>query len=473
MKVLVLCPQVPIGYNAGGSPARSFFVLQSLAADHRLFIALLVDPRAPALPDSLAAGAARVFRPAVSLPPATGETHSPSANVASVLWSAAYPWRGDQKALLRACEFNCVERPEAGAAGSMTERCLVRLSQRLYGWLLLGMVGFWTLMHRVRPARGCEVQTRFREVYPEILGAFQNCPPDVIWVESSFLVPEARQLMRAFPRSRLVINAHNVEHILIRRMSQLLRSPLARIWTRLQSWSMRREECFGLRQACWTLACSKEDALCLRELGANGPVTVVRNGVDLSYFSPQEGEESNPTIIFTGSCGYSPNRDAVLFFHREILPRVEDSLPNCRFDVVGFDADSVFSAQHPQRTSVRVHANVADVRPHLARAWVVVVPLRAGSGTRLKIVEAMAMGKPVVSTTLGAEGLEVNHGVDILLADTPNDFAGAVVRLLNDPGERKRIARNACSLVETRYAWSSVTKSAMADFHAALDRRPE
>ena len=182
-------------------------------------------------------------------------------------------------------------------------------------------------------------------------------------------------------------------------------------------------------------------------------IYLVPNGVDSDYFLPAPEEPPPPVhLVFTGAMDYAVNEDAVLFFHREIFPRIERQVPEVRFWVVGRDPGQRLDAlaRHPR---VTLTGAVEDVRPYLARATVVIVPMRLGSGTRIKILEALAMAKAVVSTSAGAEGLQVASGTHLVVVDDPEVFAAEVVRLARDPAERERLGREGRSLVETKYDW--------------------
>jgi glycosyltransferase involved in cell wall biosynthesis len=173
--------------------------------------------------------------------------------------------------------------------------------------------------------------------------------------------------------------------------------------------------------------------------------------VDTDHFRPVASPR-NRSLVFTGAMDYPPNVDAVLWFCREVWPIVRRRDPALRLEVVGRTPDARVRALNGE-AGVRVTGEVSDVRIHLAQSSVVVVPLRAGAGTRLKILEAMAMGCPVVSTTLGAEGLDVEDGSDILLADTPTAFAGAIESLLQSPATASRLGDAGRRLAVGRYDW--------------------
>jgi glycosyltransferase involved in cell wall biosynthesis len=164
---------------------------------------------------------------------------------------------------------------------------------------------------------------------------------------------------------------------------------------------------------------------------------------------------------------YRPNSDGVLWFHRTILPLIRQQVPEVRLYVVGWDPPPQITALNAD-PHVTVTGFVEDVRPYLANSAVVLVPIRFGSGTRLKILDAWAMGKAVVSTHLGAAGLEAIHGENILQADEPEPFAQWVVGLLADAGQRARLGQAGRRLVEARYAWSIISKELEAAYEVAM-----
>jgi glycosyltransferase involved in cell wall biosynthesis len=195
------------------------------------------------------------------------------------------------------------------------------------------------------------------------------------------------------------------------------------------------------------------------------PVHVVPTGVDTDYFTPQRSSPDSRGLVFTGSMDWLPNEDAMTFFCRDVLPLVRAAEPAASLTIVGRTPTGAVSAL-ASGDAVRVTGRVEDVRPYMQEAAVYVVPLRIGGGTRLKIFEAMAMGKAVVSTTVGAEGLPIQNGEHLLLADTPAAFASAVIDLLRNPARRVQLGSAARTLVVDRYDWSAVA----AELESALLR---
>jgi glycosyltransferase involved in cell wall biosynthesis len=182
------------------------------------------------------------------------------------------------------------------------------------------------------------------------------------------------------------------------------------------------------------------------------PATVIPTGVDTAYFAPGERSSASRRVVFTGSMDWLPNVDGVLYFCREILPIVRQAVPDVTFSIVG-RAPTQTVRKLAEEQGVEVTGRVDDVRPYLADAAAYVVPLRIGGGTRLKIFEAMAAWRAVVSTSIGAEGLPTENGRHLLLADNPGDFAQAVATLLLDNNVRQKIEREARTLVTTHYDW--------------------
>jgi glycosyltransferase involved in cell wall biosynthesis len=178
--------------------------------------------------------------------------------------------------------------------------------------------------------------------------------------------------------------------------------------------------------------------------------------VDVEYFQPLPGEETTNSLVFTGSMDWLPNEDAIFYFADAILPLIKEHSPEVYLDVVGRNPSRKLQALAESEKSIRLTGWVDDIRPFVGRGSVCIVPLRIGGGTRLKIFEAMAMGKAVISTSVGAEGLAVRSGENIVLADTPNDFAQAVISLLHDPKRRQQLGTAARTLVQENYSWTIV-----------------
>jgi glycosyltransferase involved in cell wall biosynthesis len=184
-------------------------------------------------------------------------------------------------------------------------------------------------------------------------------------------------------------------------------------------------------------------------------VSLVPNAVDLARYGGWHGDPQPDTLIFSGSLSYSANYDALRWFLAAVFPCIQRAVPDVRLRVTG-STEGIDRAGLPGGGAVEYTGYVDDVRPLVASSWVSVVPLRHGSGTRLKILEAMALGTPVVSTAKGAEGLSVTPGEDIILRDDPDGFARGVVELLQSSEHRRRLADAGRLLVRARYDWQVV-----------------
>lgn len=199
------------------------------------------------------------------------------------------------------------------------------------------------------------------------------------------------------------------------------------------------------------------------------PVRVIPTGVDAQYLGAAADVPFDPHhLAFTGSMDWLPNEDAVLYFCQEILPRIRRVEPRVTLSIVGRNPTPAVCRLAQQVPGIEVTGRVVDIRPHVGRASLSIVPLRIGGGTRLKIYEAMAMGRPVVSTSIGAEGLPLAPGHDLAIADDPDAFARAVLTLLSDPAGRQRMADAARHLVAERYDWSAVAGTLEDAVRAAL-----
>jgi glycosyltransferase involved in cell wall biosynthesis len=248
-----------------------------------------------------------------------------------------------------------------------------------------------------------------------------------------------------------ILFQHNVEGLILQRHAQMGAGWLRSRYMALQCRRMRRFEGDCGRRFQTIIAVSEKDRHTFaREYGWHH-VQAIDTAVDVDYFRPAGMTEQADRVVFVGSLDWLPNQDGVAFFVDRVWPLVRQVKPGAVFQIVGRNPPrSVRRLQ--QVDGVEVVGTVPDVRPYLARAAVVVVPLLVGGGTRIKIFEAMAMGKAVVSTTIGAEGLPVTSGNHLLLADSPSDFAQAVIQLLNDGNRRVRLGETASRLVNTHYS---------------------
>jgi glycosyltransferase involved in cell wall biosynthesis len=256
-----------------------------------------------------------------------------------------------------------------------------------------------------------------------------------------------------------VLFTHNVEATIWRRHYEVATNL---IWKAIswQEWrKMEAAERRYLRLADHVLTVSETDRDAFLPFVNPEKLTVIPTGVDVDYFQPMPVDEIADSLVFTGSMDWLPNEDAIFYFVGSVLPLIQQQCPNVSLEVVGRSPSRRLQALAETEKSLRLTGWVEDIRPFVARGSVCIVPLRVGGGTRLKIFEAMAMSKAVASTSVGAEGLPVRTGENILLADTPRDFAEAVVNLLRDPKRRKQLGTAARTLVQEKYSWQKVTEN--------------
>jgi sugar transferase (PEP-CTERM/EpsH1 system associated) len=268
--------------------------------------------------------------------------------------------------------------------------------------------------------------------------------------------------------ARTVLFQHNVEAQIWERHAVVARNPVRRYFMREQWRRMRDLEAAQCRRFDHVVAVSESDANLLRSYYGLGAVSHVRTGVDLDYFRPMSSVERRLSeIVFVGSMDWMPNEDGIRWFAREVFPRVQQRVPVARLTIVGRKPSASLHELSVSNASIEVTGSVPDVRSYLARAAVSVVPLRVGGGTRLKIYEAMAMATPVVSTTIGAEGLPVRHGEHLCIADSVEEFAGAVVSALQEPSLAARLVEAALHHVRTCGSWGAVGREFLDHCFAA------
>ncbi|MCA9473001.1 MAG: glycosyltransferase [Nitrospirales bacterium] len=255
-----------------------------------------------------------------------------------------------------------------------------------------------------------------------------------------------------------ILFEHNVEYVIPQRHYLTSRNPLLRWFWRSQWKKMERYEKEACQNFSGVIAVSVQDRDCLRALTGKQEIFSIPTGVDTQYFMPTNGPCEKHTLVFSGSMDWIPNEDGISYFISDILPLIQAQIRDVRLTVVGRNPTPGLQKLAEDVPQVRFLGRVEDVRPYIAQAEVYIVPLRIGGGTRIKIFEAMAMGKAVVSTSIGAEGLPVISEKNCLLADSPEDFAQAVVTLLHDSEKRRSIERAARKFVEDDFTWEKVSE---------------
>lgn len=356
--------------------------------------------------------------------------------------------------------------PGAGAGTPLDGLCssvqIVRPPQRSMRQRLAGL-----LLSRLPDMALRLPSAQFRAT---VASTLEREAPDVVQVEGIELAQylfQAAAIRRAAGSRRplLVFDDHNAEYVLQQRAFETDVHSARRLvgaaysfvqWQRLRGYE--RRACLAADRV---VAVSDTDAQALRSLVPGLVPAVVPNGVDMEFYAalaaaPAAGDGPGASdLVFTGKMDFRPNVDAVLWFIQEVLPLIRQQRPEARFWVVGQSPHARLAAA-AGRPDVVLTGKVDDVRPYIGTAGVYVVPLRIGGGTRLKVLEAMAMGKAIVSTRLGCEGFDLIPGQDLVVADAPEEFARAVLGLLGDPDRRERLGRAARRFAGSRYDWSKI-----------------
>jgi polysaccharide biosynthesis protein PslH len=272
----------------------------------------------------------------------------------------------------------------------------------------------------------------------------------------------------------VVLFQHNVEAAIWKRHFEVQNNAAKKMYLRWQWLKMQRFEGNVCRRVDRVIAVSEADAeMMQRDYGVE-KVYPIPTGVDVEFFRPNPNAATRPnSLVFTGSMDWLPNEDGINYFNSEILPLIRKSIPDVTLTVVGRNPSRKLLELAQRDSSIVVTGRVDDVRPYMEQAAAYIVPLRIGGGTRLKIYEAMAMEKPTISTTVGAEGLPVRDGIELLLADVPQAFADAVVKVLTDSNFATQVSRNAAQLVRQKFGWDRVS-AIMAELCEAVvvNQRP-
>ncbi len=285
---------------------------------------------------------------------------------------------------------------------------------------------------------------------------------DIIQIESLEMAAYLPVIKSIQPQTPVIYDSFNAEFDLQRSIYLAERRNLRRLpgvvysfiqWRRLKRFE--REVCDTVAH---TIAVSDADADAFRRLVPGRPVSVVPNGIDTDLYAQPDAslDLGGCALVFTGSMGYRPNVDAALWFAEHVLGKIRAQVPEARFFIVGSHPHARLSALR-DRDDIQITGWVPDVNPFLHAAAIYVVPLRMGSGTRLKLLQAMAAGRAIVSTTTGAQGLTVQNNVEMRLADTADGFAQAVIGLLKDPNQRVALGAAGRQYVQANYDWSVIT----------------
>jgi len=287
-------------------------------------------------------------------------------------------------------------------------------------------------------------------------------PYDVIHVAALEVARYGLMARKLAPTARIVFDDHNCEWLLQRRTylaeRQLRTWSVGALYSLIQTWKLRRYERHVCRSVDAISAVSNADVAAIRQLDPDLRIAVVTNGVDTAHYRPAAVAPLSfnaPALVFTATMDFRPNVDAVLWFAANVLPRIRAAIPNAELIVVGQRPHARLEVLRRQ-AGIRITGAVDDVRPFIAGASVYVVPLRMGGGTRLKVLEAMAMGQAIVSTSMGVDGFEVEPGRQVAIADDPDRFAVEVIGLVNDVEARTAMGMRGRRFVEEKYDWKTI-----------------
>jgi glycosyltransferase involved in cell wall biosynthesis len=286
-----------------------------------------------------------------------------------------------------------------------------------------------------------------------VVATIDSFRPDLIHYDTIGLA-EYRTSSPLIPQ---VLNHHNIESAMMWRRCQRERNVFKRLYFRQEAAKLSRYE----RDCCprfdMNITVSGEDAAALERTVPDLRTEVIPNGVDISYFTPgPEEEEEEGRLVFAGGMGWYPNRDAMLYFAEAIWPLLKQRRPTIQITVIGRRPPARLLNLSRRDPSFILTGYVDDVRPHLARARVYVCPIRDGGGTRLKILDALAMGKPIVATSLAIEGTKCVPEKHALIADRPEEFAARVLQVLDNRELRRALSREARALAEEEYDWTFI-----------------
>jgi glycosyltransferase involved in cell wall biosynthesis len=268
----------------------------------------------------------------------------------------------------------------------------------------------------------------------------------------------------------VVLFEHNVEYLIWKRLCDIETSAWKRALVAMEWRKLRAREAEACQDADLTIAVSDNDRQRLSEIAPGADIASIPTGVDIEYFAPSTAPRIANRLVFSGSMDWHPNEDAVLFFLDQMYPLIRKEIPDVSFTVAGRNPTDRLKTAAAEHQGVTLTGTVPDVRPAILESELCIVPIRAGSGTRLKILEALAMGKPVISTTVGAEGLGLVPDEHFVAADSPEAFAAAVVSLLRDPERRRRLGAAGRTLVEATNSWAEVTKPLERLCQTVVDR---
>ena len=328
---------------------------------------------------------------------------------------------------------------------------------------------WWTLFKSLFTKAPFTVNWASAAVLREVLHrALSSTNYDLVYFDSISLA-DYRHLVSSGAR---VLNHHNIESQLFERRIAYEQNPLKRFYLRLEAKKLRRYESDVVGRFDSNLVVSGLDAVRLREFCAGAKTALVANGVDVDYFRQSDEASAEPGhLIMVSGMNWFPNLDAVLYMIESIWPVLTRATPDVKLTIVGARPPRRVTDLAAKDPRIVVTGFVDDIRPYMDRAQVYLCPMRDGGGTRLKVLDALSMGKPIVATTMALEGIDVAPEQDVLVGDTPEAFVSQIQRLLQDHALRRRLATNGRSFVEQKFSWEVVGRQLQGAFRDAVAAR--
>ncbi len=291
------------------------------------------------------------------------------------------------------------------------------------------------------------------EVEQQLINVLKATTFDVIQLESIF-VSSYIKTIRKYSNAKIVLRAHNIEQQIWKRLSETSSNPLKKWYLRLMSERLKREEQEAFRQVDLIATITEADRKQVMEAGINKPVVTIPFGLDLSYLEPSINQTSD--VFHLGSMDWMPNLEGVNWLLDKVMPVLQEMKTDYKLYLAGKNMPAEIFDKASEH--IRVEGVIQDAVIYMKEKSIMVVPLFSGGGMRVKIIEGMALGKAIVSTTVGAEGIECEHGKNILIADTPEAFASCIASCINDKELCRNLGENARKLVEQRYDIGVITK---------------
>ena len=452
-KILLVSVHAPIVPGPGGA-VRAFQFANALADHSDVTLVCFGGPSGmEKVSPALAPKCQQVIYPSPEHTQRANSTkRSRFGNWARTIKTICLPWQNNWSSFLSYCLQYCpIHSAESGR------------SSRLLGLVLRNEFRLISKFVDLPPVSTWLFEGIWSRIWPQLSEVLQRESFSVIWFENSIYYPFIEPIQQQIPDARVVCNAANIEYKLQERLASHEQDPWDAEWGRAQVKFIKALEARTFRQCDLVITCSVEDQDLAKDLSPSTSYSVIGNGVDIDYFQPRSAPDSSvPTLLYTGSFRYEPNQDGLRYFLDDIFPLVLERQPDCRLVFAGFDAQELYDELRIEDPRVSCVSSPEDIRPCFDGVDVFVVPLQIGGGTRLKIVEAMSMEVAIVSTRIGAEGIPAEDGRHLLLADQPQEFADAVIQLIDDRALRTEMIKNASAWVREHYGWKYLCSRAIS-----------